>query len=144
MSPAQGTEAVEETAVAAAIDPYRAGLDAGFREFTVALLALAKSDAKPGGTFNGTSPKDAAALKALAHWRGAAHHALTRVRLVAADAPGKKLAERWLKTLIGSLDLQRQALSLIDPNQAAQVAGLARRQIAESHRLESRLDRVIL
>jgi hypothetical protein len=144
MSPAQGAEAVEGSVVAAALEPSRAGLADGFREFTLALLALAKADVKAAGGFNGASPKDSAALKALAHWRSDAHQALVRVRSVTADAPGKKLAERWLKTLIAALDLQRQALSLIDPARAAHAAQLARQRVAESHRLEARLDRVIL
>jgi hypothetical protein len=138
VSPTKGAEAVE-----AAIDPYRAPLADGFREFTLALLGLAKSNAKHAGTFNGPSHLDAAALEALAHWRRAAHQALARVRAVPRDAPGRKVAERWLKSLIVGLDLQRQALSLIDPTKAAQAAGLAGTQIAESHRLELRLDRVL-
>jgi hypothetical protein len=144
MSPVQGAEADKRGAVAAAIDPHRAGLADGFKQFTLALVALARSDVKAGGAFNGVSPKDAAALKALAHWRTEAHHALTGVRSVGPEASGKKLAERWLKTLIAALDLQRQALSLIDPNRAASAAQLARKQIAESHRLEIRLDRILL
>jgi hypothetical protein len=138
VSPTQRAESVET-----AIGPYRALLADDFREFTLALLALAKSNAKHAGTFNGPSQPDAAALEALAHSRHAAHQALTRVRTVPRDAPGKKLAERWLKSLIAGLDLQSQALSLIDPTQAAQAAGLASTQIAESHRLELRLDRVL-
>ncbi|HJX33339.1 MAG TPA: hypothetical protein VJ257_03995 [Solirubrobacterales bacterium] len=129
--------------MSAAVDPYRTRLADDSRDFTVALLALAKSNVKSPGSFNHPSPQDAVALHALAHWRRDAQHALHRVRAVASDAPGRNLAEKWLKAMIAALDLQRQGLSLIDPNLAADAGGLARKRIAESHRLEERLDRVL-
>lgn len=143
MSPAASTERAGQAAVLAAIDPYRASLADDSKEFTLALLALAQSNVNGAG-FNQASPQDAAALQALAHWRRDAHHALNRVRAVASDAPGRKLAERWLKSLIAAVDLQRQGLSLVDPNLAADAARLARKRIAESHRLEERLVRVLV
>jgi hypothetical protein len=116
-------------------------LEEDARDFTVALLALAKSNVKAPGSFNHPSPQDSVALHALAHWRRDARHALRRVRSVASDAPGRGLAEKWLKALIAALDLQSQALSLIDPTLAADAARLSRRRIAEYHRFEERLDR---
>jgi hypothetical protein len=142
MSATASTAQAKAAAVSAAIDPYRAGLADDSMEFTLALLALAKSNVKGAG-FNQASPQDAAALQALAHWRRDAHHALTRVRAVASGAPGKKLAERWLKSLIAALDFQRQGLSLVDPNLAADASRLARKRIAQAHRLEERLARVL-
>ena len=94
VSPTKAAATVE-----AAIDPYRAPLADGFREFTSALLRLAKSNAKHAGTFNGPSNQDAAALEALARWRRPAKQALARVKAVPRDAPGKNLAERWLRSL---------------------------------------------
>ncbi len=141
MSPARGAEGAGTAAVSAAIDPYRTRLADGSRDFALALLALAKSNVKDPSSFNQPSPQDAVALHALAHWRRDAQHALHRVRGVAPGTPGRKLAEKWLKALIGALDHQRQGLSLIDPNLAADAAGLARKQTAEFHRLEARLDR---
>ncbi len=143
MSPAENTVGVKTAAVSAAIDPYRTRLADDARDFTVALLALAKSNAKNSGSFNQTSPQDKAALKALARWRRDAQHALHRVRTVTAGAPGRNLAERWLKALIAALDLQRQALSLVDPNLAADAARSAGQRIEEYLRLENRLDQVL-
>ncbi len=45
--------------------------------------------------------------------------------------------------MIAALDLQRQALSLADPNLGADAARSAHKKIAEYHRLEERLNRVI-
>lgn len=127
--------------VAAAIDPYRARLDDDAVDFTLALLALAKANAKGTAGFNQPSPADAVALHALARWRRDAKQAMQRVRAVAPGAPGRALAESWLKALISALDLQRQGLSLVDPALAADAARRARKQIAEYQRLEARLDR---
>lgn len=80
-------------------------------------------------------------LHALTHWRRDAQHALRRVKAVAAGAQGRSLAEKWLKALLSGLDLQRQALSLIDPTLAADAGRRARKRIAEAHRFEARLDR---
>jgi hypothetical protein len=143
MSPTRSSGKVTASAVSAAIDPFRTPLAEDARDFTVALLALAKSNAKNSGSFNQPSPQDKAALKALAHWRRDAQHALHRVRTVSPRAPGRKLAEKWLKALIAALDLQRQALSLIDPNQAANAARSAGERTAEYLRLEDRLDKVL-
>jgi hypothetical protein len=143
MSRSETAGRVKTAAVAAALDPYRPLLAEDSRDFTVALLALAKANAKGTSAFNQASPQDAAALQSLAHWRRDARHALKQVRAVASGAPGRSLAEKWLKALIAALDLQRQGLSLIDPNLAADAGRLARKRIAESHRLETRLDRVL-
>jgi hypothetical protein len=126
-----------------AIDPYRGRLAEDAGDFTIALLALAKANAKRGGTFNAPSPEDAVALHALAHWRRDARHALARVKALAHDTPGRPLAEKWLKALIAALDLQRSALSLVDPTQAAEAGRQAHVRIAESHRLEESLNRVL-
>ena len=137
------TGEVKASPLSVAIDPYRSRLATDSRDFTVALLALAKSNANGTSSFNAPSAQDGAALHALAHWRRDAQHALRRVRSVEPQASGRKLAERWLKTLIAALDLQRQALSLASPDLAAAAAGSARQKIAEYHRLGARLDRVL-
>ena len=140
MSPTRSSGEVKASAVSAAIDPFRTRLADDTRDFTVALLALAKSNTKNSGSFNQPSPQDKAALKALARWRRDAQHALHRVGTVASGAHGRKLAEKWLKALVAALDLQRQALSLVDPNQSAHAARSAGERIAEYLRLENRLD----
>jgi hypothetical protein len=136
-------ERIKSSAVSAAVDPYRIRLGNDSVNFTMALLALAEANAQNGGSFNRPSPEEAAVLTALAHWRRDAQHVLKRVRGVSAGAPGRGLAENWLKALIAGLDLQRQGLSLVDPNRAADAARLARKRIAESHRLEDRLESVL-
>lgn len=143
MSPSERPTEVTAAAVSAAIDPYRGRLADDARDFTVALLALAKSNARNSGSFNQTSPQDQVALKALAHWRGDAQHALRRVRTVASNTPGRNLAERWLKALIAALDLQRQALSVLDPVLAAGAARSAAERTRQYLRLEGRLDRML-
>ena len=143
MSAAANTRGVESAAVADAIDPYRSRFDEDAKSFSLALLALAKSNAKQARAFNQTSPQDKAALRALARWRRDAQHALHHVRAVPAGAPGRSLAERWLKALIAALDLQVQALSLLDPTKAADAANSAGRRIEEYQRLEVRLDQVL-
>jgi hypothetical protein len=143
MSTAANTGRVEATAVADEIDPYRSRFDEDAKNFGLALLALAKSNAKQVRAFNQTSPQDKAALRALARWRRDAQHALHHVRAVPAGAPGKSLAERWLKALIAALDLQGQALSLLDPTKAAEAANSAGPRIEEYQRLEARLDQVL-
>ena len=136
------TQAPASTAAtAAALDPFRTRLTEDAGDFTLALLALAKANAATPGSFNVPTPQDAVALHALAHWRRDAQHALRRVKGVPAGTPGRSLAEKWLKALLAGLDLQRQALSLIDPNLAADAGRRARKLIAEAHRLEARLDR---
>jgi hypothetical protein len=135
-APAAGT-----AAIAAAVGPFRTRLAEDSADFTVALLALAKANAAAPGLFNVPSPQDAVALHALAHWRRDAQHALRQVKAAPAGAPGRSLAEKWLKALIGGLDLQRQALSVVDPNLAADAGRHAHKLIAESHRFEARLDR---
>jgi hypothetical protein len=141
MSPTQDAGRVKTAAVSAAIDPYRSRLADDARDFTVALLALAKANAKDSGFFNQPSPQDDAALKALARWRRDAQQALRRVRTVAPGASGRNLAERWLKTLIAALDFQRQSLSLVDPNLAADAARSGGERTEQYLRLEGRLDR---
>jgi hypothetical protein len=111
--------------------------------FTTALLALAKHNAQQGGSFNETSPEDLAALKALARWRRDAQHALRRVRGVSSDPHDRQLAVRWLKALIAAVDLQRQALSLVDPKLAAAAAGSAGKRMDEYFHLESRLEEAL-
>jgi hypothetical protein len=143
MSTAANTGQVEATAVADEIDPYRSRFDEDAKNFGLALLALAKSNAKQVRAFNQTSPQDKAALRALARWRRDAQHALHHVRAVPAGAPGKSLAERWLKALIAGLDLQGQALSLLDPIKAAEAANSAGPRIEEFQRLEAQLDQVL-
>lgn len=129
------------TATAAAIDPFRTRLTEDAGDFTLALLALAKANAATPGSFNVPTPQDAVALHALAHWRRDAQHALRRVKAVPSGAQGRSLAEKWLKALLSGLDLQRQALSVIDPALAADAARRARKLIAEAHRFEVRLER---
>jgi hypothetical protein len=143
VSPAANTSGAESAAVADAIDPYRSRFDEDAKNFSLALLALAKSNAKQARSFNQTSPQDKAALRTLARWRRDAQHGLHRVRAVPAGAPGRSLAERWLKALIAALDLQVQALSLIDPTKAAEAANSAGPRIEEYQRLEARLDQVL-
>jgi hypothetical protein len=143
VSPSQEAAAVKATPVSGAIGPFRTRLEDDARDFTVALLALAKANAKSGGSFNQTSPQDRAALKVLSRWRRDAQHALHRVRTVPAGAPGRSLAERWLKAQIAALELQRQSLSLVDPNQAADAARSAGKRVEEYQRLETRLDQVL-
>jgi hypothetical protein len=143
MSPEANSSGVGATATAAAIDGYRSQFDEDAKNFSLALLALAKSNAKQTRTFNQTSPQDKAALRALARWRRDAQHALHHVRAIPSAAPGRKLAERWLKALIAALDLQTQALSLLDPNKAAEAARAAGPRIEEYQRLEARLDQVL-
>src|SRR4051794_16206663 len=119
MSPPTAAKAMD---VAAAIDPLRARLPEHTRDYTVALPALAKANAAGSGGFNVPSPQDALALQALALWRRDAQRALHRLRAVAGDAPGKQVAERWLRTMVAALNFQRQSLSLADPTLAAQAA----------------------
>ena len=142
MSPAANTGRAA-TAVADAIDPYRSRFDEDAKNFSLALLALAKSNAKQKRTFNQTSPQDKAALRVLARWRRDAQHALHHVRALTGDAHGRSLAEKWLKALIAALDLQGQALSLLDPTKAAEAAKAAGPRIEEYQRLEMRLDQVL-
>jgi len=140
MSPTRSSGEVKPSAVSAAIDPFRTRLADDARDFTLVLLALAKSNAKNSGSFNQPSPQDKEALKALARWRRDAQHALHRVKTVTSGAHGRNLAEKWLKALIAALDLQGQALSLVEPNQAAHAARSAGERITEYLRLENRLD----
>lgn len=143
MSPVPGSEAIRATTVADAIEPYRSRLLEDAADFSEALLALAEANAKGSAGFNEPSPQDAVALHVLVHWRRDAQHALSRVKAAASGAPGKGLAVKWLGTLIGAIDLQRQGLSLSDPGLAADAARRGHQRIAESHRLEERLDRVL-
>lgn len=135
--------AAKASGVAAAIDPLRARLPEHTRDYTVALLALAKANAAGSGEFNAPSPQDSLALQALALWRRDAQHALRRLRAVAGDAPGKQVAEKWLKTMVAALNFQRQSLSLADPVLAAEAAASARKQVARYHLLEAKLDRAL-
>ena len=134
----------QEATVEAALHPYRGRLGEDAADFTRALLALAKANAKGKAGFNTPSPQDAVALHALAHWRRDAQHALKAVKALGPAANGRGLAERWLKALIVALDLQRQGLSLIDPAAAAEASGRAHKAIATAQRLEAQLDRVLL
>jgi hypothetical protein len=143
VSTAANTGGAESAAVADAIEPYRRRFDEDAKNFSLALLALAKSNAKQVRAFNQTSPQDKAALRTLARWRREAQHALHHVRAIPAGAPGRSLAERWLKALIAALDLQVQALSLLDPTKAAEAANSAGPRIEEYQRLEARLDQVL-
>ncbi len=140
MSPPTATGASD---VAAAIDPLRARLSEHTRDYTVALLALAKANAAGTGEFNAPSPQDALALQALALWRRDAQRALRRVHAVGGGAPGKQIAEKWLKTMIAALNFERQSLSLVDPKLAAEAAASARKQVARYHLLEAKLDGVL-
>lgn len=143
MSPAPSAEG-GKAALAAAIDPYRTRLANDAMSFTTALLALAKHNAQQGGSFNETSPEDLAALKALARWRADGQHALLRVRGASSSDPhDRKLAVRWLKALIAAVDLQRQALSLVDPESAAAAARSAGKRMDEYFHLESRLEEAL-
>lgn len=135
---------VEDGTVEAALHPYRSRLGEDAADFTRALLALAKANAKGTAGFNTPSPQDAVALHALAHWRRDAQHALRGVKALDHAVKGRGLAERWLKALIGALDLQRQGLSLVDPAAAAEASGRAHKAIAAAQRLEAQLDRVLL
>lgn len=134
---------VKASPVSAAIAPYRTRLAEDSKDFTLALLALAKSNARGSAGFNEPSPQDGVVLHALGKWRRDAQHALRRVRAVGPGSPGRKLAESWLKAMIAALDLQRQALSLVDPGLAAEAATSARKSIAEYQKLQARLERVI-
>lgn len=140
---AGASESAAASTLSTVVDSYRARLANDSKDFTLALLALAKASAKPNIDTSAPSPEEAAALKALARWRHGAQQALRRVHAVGGGSPGRKLADRWLKTMIAALDLQRQALSLVDPTQGAAAARTAQRKIAEYHRLEERLNRVL-
>jgi hypothetical protein len=137
MSPSTTSKPPE---VAAAIDAFRARLPEHTRDYTVALLALAKANAAGSGDFNAPSPQDALALHALALWRRDAQRALRRVRAVPGGAPGKQTAERWLKAMIAALNFEQQSLSLADPSLAAKAAASARKQVARYHHLEAKLE----
>jgi hypothetical protein len=143
VSAAASTGRVESAAVSKAIDPFRTRFDEDAKNFSLALLTLAKANAKQARAFNQTSAQDKAALRSLARWRRDAQHALHHVRAIPAGALGRSLAERWLKALIAALALQGQALSLLDPGKAADAADSAGRRIEEFQRLETRLDRVL-
>lgn len=140
MSPAAGADEAE---VAAAIDSLRARLPEHVRDYTVALLALAKANAAGSGEFNAPSPQDALALQALVVWRRDAQRALRQLRAVPGGLPGREVAEKWLKTMIAALNFQRQSLSLVDPTAAAEAAASARRQTTRYRLLEAKLDRVL-
>jgi hypothetical protein len=143
MSPGATAQLAGTAEVAAAIDPHRGRLADDSVAFTLALLEVAKASAEGSGLFNQTSPQGAAAMRALARWRGDVKQLLKEVKRVPSSATGKKLAQRWLKALIVALNYQRQALSLMDPKLAADASRLAREGIVESHRLEQRLERVL-
>ena len=132
--------ASKPTAVAAAIDPLRSRLPEHTRDYTVALLTLAKANATGSGDFNAPSPQDALALNALALWRRDAQRALRRVRAASGTAPEKQAAEKWLKAMIAALNFERQTLSLADPKLAAEAAAAARKQVARYRHLEGKLD----
>lgn len=132
--------ASKATEVAVAISSFRDRIPEHTRDYTVALLALAKANAAGSGEFNAPSPQDALALQALALWRRDAQRALRRVRGVPGGAPGRAVAEKWLKTMISALNLQRQSLALSDPTLAAQAAASARAQVARYHLLEGKLE----
>lgn len=140
MSAEASAAALRTGAVSAAVDPYRKRLANDSKDFTLALVQLAEYNVKHPDSFNLPSPPDTAALEALSRWRRDAAHAQARVRAVAPNSPGRQLAARWLKALIAALDLQRQALSIVDPVLAADAATRARRKIDESNRLERRLE----
>jgi hypothetical protein len=143
MSSIPGSEEIRATVVADAIGPYRSRLLEDAADFSAALLVLAEANAKGSAGFNEPSPQDAVALHVLVHWRRDAKQALSRVKAASSGAPGKGLATNWLKTLISAIDLQRQSLSLSDPGLAADAARRGRARIAEAHRLEEQLDRVL-
>lgn len=127
-------------ALSAAIEPYWSRLAGDAFAFGEALQALAKHDAGNSAGFNQPSAPDKAALKALAHWRRDARQLLRKVKSAHSDPHDKKLAERWLQAMLAAVDLQRQALSLADPNQAAQAARSAGKRMDEYFHLESRLE----
>lgn len=127
--------------LAEVIESYRDRFAENASDYTLALLALAKANAKGSTGFNEPSPQDAVALHAVVGWRRDVQHALRRVRGLAADVPGRAVAIRWLKSLSLALDLQRQGLSLVDPAAAADAARRAQKAIVQSHKLEARLDR---
>ncbi len=143
MSAGASATTVGAGAVSAAIDPNRKRLANDSKDFTLALVSLARYNATHASSFNLPSPPDTAALKALSRWRRDVQHTQARVKAVAHDSPGRQLAIRWLKALIAALDLQRQALSIVDPALAAEAATQARKKIEESSRLERRLERVL-
>jgi len=143
MSPAPGTAATGASTVADAIEPYRSRLLEDAADFSTALLALAEANAGGSTGFNEPSPQDAVALHVLVHWRRDAKQALARVKAAPSGAPGRGLAVKWLKVQIEAIDLQRQGLSLSDPGLAAEAARRGREVIAEAHRLEERLMRVL-
>jgi hypothetical protein len=128
------------TPLSATIEPYWSRLAADAFAFSEALQALAKYDANNSAGFNQPSAQDKAALKALAHWRRDARQLLRKVRSAHSDPHDKKLAERWLRAMLAAVDFQRQALSLADPNQAAQAARSAGKRMDEYFHLESRLE----
>lgn len=127
-------------ALSAAIEPYLSRLAADAFAFSQALQSLAKYDAENATSFNQPSARDKAALKALAHWRRDAQHLLRKVRSADSDRQDKKLAERWLQAMLATVDLQRQALSLADPNEAARAARSAGKRMDEYFHLETRLE----
>jgi hypothetical protein len=135
---------VDSGTVEAALDPFRIRLGEDAADFTRALLALAKANAKGSAGFNTPSPQDAVVLHALGHWRRDAQHALKRVKALSPAIRGRGLAQQWLKALIAALDLQRQGLSLVDPAAAAEASRRARSAIVKSQRLEAQLDRELL
>jgi hypothetical protein len=143
MSASRATGSAKGTSLSAAIEPYRTRLGDDALRFSDALLVLAKHNAKQSSAFNQASPQDLEALKALAHWRHDAQRTLRRVKGARSDVQDRKLAERWLKAMIAALDLQRQALSLADPNQAADAARSAGKRIEEYFHLEVRLDQAL-
>jgi hypothetical protein len=130
---------VGSSTIAAVVDTYRDRLAEDSIDFTLALQELAKTDANGATPFNSPSPQDAVALHALARWRRDAQHALKEVR-TAPPGPLTGLAEKWLKTLIAALDLQRQGLSIVSPTKAAHATSAARKKIAAYRRLEERLE----
>ncbi|MGH2938010.1 MAG: hypothetical protein ACRDPE_07815 [Solirubrobacterales bacterium] len=127
--------------VAATVDRYRGLLAEDASDYTVALLALAKANASGTAGFNSPSPQDAVALSVLARWRRHAGHAAKRIGTLPADSNGKELATRWLTSLIASLDLQEQALSLIDPAAAADASRGAAAALLRTKHLQARLER---
>ena len=143
MSASEATASARGRSLSAAIEPYRTRLGDDALRFSDALLVLAKHNAKHSSAFNQASPQDLEALKALGRWRHDAQRALRQVRGADSDAQDRKLAERWLKAMIAALDLQRQALSLADPNQAADAARSAGKRIDEYFHLEARLDQAL-
>lgn len=127
--------------VAEAVDSVRDRLAHDSFAFTQALLALARSNAHAGGTFNHASPQRKAAQRALARWQRDARHALARVRATPPHAANRTLAVKWLETLISAQSQTRKGLSLRDPKAAEHASRLAQTRIAKSHRIETILDR---